>query len=137
MQQVEALAFAHQWISSWNQRDVNAVLSHFADDVQFTSPLAHQLTGTATVSGKSALAAYWQQALAQIQTLQFTLDSVVFDPQAQRLAILYTSRTETRTVRATEIVRFDQNGKIIQAEALYGAPVANSGRVRCQPTQSQ
>lgn len=123
MQQTEALAFAHQWAVEWNKRDVMAVLNRFADDVHFTSPLAHQLMGNATVVGKAALAEYWHQALAQIQSLLFTVDSVVFDPQTQCLAILYISQTETRTVRAAEMMQFDHDGKITKAEALYGAPV--------------
>lgn len=123
MQQAEALAFAQDWAVAWNHRDVQTVLDHFADQVQFTSPLAHQVVGTATVAGKSALADYWHQALARIQTLKFTIDSILFDPQSQRLAILYTSQTEARTVRATEIMQFNEEGKIIQAEAFYGAPV--------------
>jgi ketosteroid isomerase-like protein len=123
MQQAEALAFAHQWAAAWSKRDVVAVLNHFADDVQFTSPIAHQLMGTSTVRGKAALAEYWQQALTQIQQLLFTVESIVFDSQTQRLAIIYISQTETRTVRASEIMQFGEDGKIIKAEALYGAPV--------------
>lgn len=123
MQQADALVFAQQWAAAWSRRDVDAVLDHFADEVQFTSPLAHQLVGTATVIGKPALAAYWNQALERIQTLTFIVDSVVFDPQAQCLAILYISQTDAKTIRATEVVHFGPSGKIIKAEALYGAPV--------------
>jgi hypothetical protein len=126
MQQAEALAFAQQWAAEWSRRDVDAILDHFANEVQFTSPLAHQLVGTATVIGKPALAAYWQQALTQIPTLKFTIDWVVFDAQTQRLAILYISQTEARTIRAAEIMQFDANEKIIRAEALHGAPVTLS-----------
>jgi ketosteroid isomerase-like protein len=31
-------AFANAWVQGWNQRDVEAVLSHYADDVEFQSP---------------------------------------------------------------------------------------------------
>lgn len=123
MQQAEALAFANQWATEWNNRDVMAVLDHFADEVQFTSPLAQKVVGTATVIGKTALADYWHQALAQIQALMFTVESVLFDPQTQHLAIIYISQTETRTVRATEIMQFGDHGKVVKAEAFYGAPV--------------
>jgi hypothetical protein len=33
----EALAWAEQWIDEWNRHDVEAVLAHFADDVEFNS----------------------------------------------------------------------------------------------------
>jgi uncharacterized protein (TIGR02246 family) len=43
MEQEEAAAFARQWVTAWNDRDVEAVLSHFADDAVFTSPLADRV----------------------------------------------------------------------------------------------
>lgn len=124
MQHPEALAFAQQWTEAWSQKNLAAVLQHFADNVQFTSPLAYELLGVATVVGKAVLADYWKQALARIQTLTFTLEYTVFDPQAQVLTIVYISKTEKRTVRATEIMQFDAEGKVIRAEAMYGAPMA-------------
>lgn len=123
MQHAEALAFAQQWTEEWSQKNLEAVLQHFADNVQFTSPLAYELLGVSTVVGKAALADYWKQAMVRIQTLTFTLEYTVFDPQAQALTIVYISKTEKRTVRATEIMQFDTEGKVFQAEALYGAPV--------------
>jgi ketosteroid isomerase-like protein len=32
--------FARRWIAAWNERDVEAVLRHYADDVIVTSPTA-------------------------------------------------------------------------------------------------
>lgn len=134
MQQAEALAFANQWAAEWSRRDVMAVLDHFADEVRFTSPLADKVVGTATVVGKVALANYWQLALNQIELLAFTVDYVMFDSQTQQLAIIYISQTKTKTVRATEIMRFGNSGKIVQAEAFYGAPVsfADYGEIKVE-----
>jgi ketosteroid isomerase-like protein len=39
----EALAFAERWVKEWNDHDIEAVLTHFADDAVFTSPLAERL----------------------------------------------------------------------------------------------
>jgi ketosteroid isomerase-like protein len=38
----EPQRFAEQWISAWNDRDVEAVLTHYAEDVLFTSPTAQR-----------------------------------------------------------------------------------------------
>ena len=43
MNQDKAATFAEQWATDWNSHDIEAVLSHFADDAVFTSPLAGQL----------------------------------------------------------------------------------------------
>jgi hypothetical protein len=50
----------------------------------------------------------------------------MFGPQTQQLAVVYISQTETKTVRATEIMQFGNKGRIVQAKAFYGAPVSFS-----------
>ena len=39
----EATEFADAWLRAWNDHDLDRVLSHFTDDVVFTSPVAAQL----------------------------------------------------------------------------------------------
>ena len=34
--------FAKGWIQAWNQRDLEAVLSHYTEDIEFQSPLVVQ-----------------------------------------------------------------------------------------------
>jgi hypothetical protein len=115
--------FAEDWIAAWSRKDVEAVLAHFAPDVRFTSPRAAATVGTATVVGKAALRAYWQAALAAIETIRFTLDHTVWDPARQELAILYTAAIDDRQLRACEFMRFDPHGLVIEGEAMYGAPL--------------
>ena len=47
---VNADDFAKNWIGAWNSHHIDAILSHYADDVEFTSPfvvrLLNQLDGT-------------------------------------------------------------------------------------------
>jgi ketosteroid isomerase-like protein len=118
-----AAAFAQDWIAAWSRKDVEAVLAHFAPDVRFTSPRAAATVGTATVAGKEALRAYWQAAVAAIQTLRFTLDHTVWDPERQELVLVYTSAIDGRRLRACEFMRFGPAGRIVEAEAMYGAPL--------------
>src|SRR5437016_11418335 len=35
--------FAKGWIQAWNQRDLEAVLSHYTEDIEFQSPLVIKL----------------------------------------------------------------------------------------------
>jgi hypothetical protein len=51
----EAQSWAEQWIEEWNRRDVEAMLAHFADDVEFRSPVAAAVTGDPVVRGRDAL----------------------------------------------------------------------------------
>ena len=70
--------FAAQWVAAWNARDVEAVLSHFADDIVFTSPTAVRFAPESggTVRGKEALRRYWTVALDANPDLHFDLIAV-------------------------------------------------------------
>jgi hypothetical protein len=71
-------SFAREWVQAWNRHDVEAVLAHFHDDIEFTSPVAQRIlpqTG-GVVRGKDALRAYWNAALAQVPDLHFELIGV-------------------------------------------------------------
>ena len=58
--------FAKGWIHAWNQRDLETVLSHYTEDVEFQSPLVVKLLGesSGTVRGKNNLREYFRKALA-------------------------------------------------------------------------
>ena len=74
----EPQGFAEQWISAWNARDVEAVLTLYAEDVLFTSPTAQRVVPDSggTVQGKQALRSYWTQALEGNRDLHFELVGV-------------------------------------------------------------
>ena len=38
MTRTEAVAYAQGWADEWNARDIDAVLTHFDEDVIFSSP---------------------------------------------------------------------------------------------------
>ena len=65
MELPEAEAFARDWIRDWNGRDLEAILSHYAEDVEFQSPLAARILGEglSVVRGKQRLREYFQKAL--------------------------------------------------------------------------
>jgi hypothetical protein len=69
----EAERFAEEWYAAWNARDVERVLSHWADDAVFTSPLAARLVpeSDGTVRGKDALREYWRRGLEAHPDLHF------------------------------------------------------------------
>jgi ketosteroid isomerase-like protein len=116
----DARAFAAQWAGAWNSRDIEQVLAHFHDEVEFTSPTALALMGIPTVRGKGSLREYWTKALARIASLRFTVDRVVWDPDSRELAIIYTSETDGKTRRASENLRFDATGQVVMAEVFHG-----------------
>lgn len=73
--QERALQLAAQWVEAWNAHDLDAILSHYAEDVEFTSPFVVRLTGdpSGTLRGKAALGDYFSRGLAAYPDLRFEL----------------------------------------------------------------
>jgi len=116
--------FAKAWIAAWNARDLEAVLSHYADDAVFVSPRAHQFVGRGRIEGKASLRAYWMVARERISSVRFTLDRAIWNAPSATLTVIYTAALGAEPpVRAVEIMRFRGN-QIVHGEALYGAPTS-------------
>src|SRR3954469_5242257 len=78
MDRATALAFTDAWLQGWNDHNLERILSHYAEDVVFTSPVAAQvLDGSAgIIRGKQALRGYWQEGLRRIPDLRFEVVAV-------------------------------------------------------------
>jgi ketosteroid isomerase-like protein len=67
--QADSRAFAEVWVSEWNRKDVEAMLTHFSDDVVFASPRAEATLGSSRVEGKTKLREYWTRAISRVETV--------------------------------------------------------------------
>lgn len=58
-----------------NTHDLELLVSHYAENVVFTSPVAGQLLAGSdgTIKGKAALRAYWREALRRVPDLRFEI----------------------------------------------------------------
>lgn len=66
---------ASQWVEAWNAHDLDAILSHYAENIEFTSPFVVKLTGdsSGTLHGKAALRDYFSRGLSAYPDLHFDL----------------------------------------------------------------
>ncbi len=115
-----AEAFAHDWVATWNKRDIDGVVSHYAPDAIFISPVAETRTGSPRVTGPEALRAYWAPALAYREFI-FEFERIAWDELALELVLTYRRRTDGKPARAVEFFRFRPDGLVIYGEAMYGA----------------
>jgi hypothetical protein len=117
------MRFAEAWIAAWNRRDVDAVLTHFAEDAQFVSPVARNFVGRPMLRNKKELAHYWRAALERISSLEFELDHASWDERRRELNVVYEANLNGERKRACELMQFDESGRQIRGEALYGAVI--------------
>jgi ketosteroid isomerase-like protein len=117
-QNVDPQTFAEEWITAWNERDLDRILSHYAEKVVFRSPRIVLVTGNATgvVRGIDALRAYWQQALDRNPNLRFELERVYASKDA--ITIAYRNH---RGQSAAETLIFDERGLVMGGLAAYAS----------------
>ncbi|MDP9413078.1 MAG: nuclear transport factor 2 family protein [Pseudomonadota bacterium] len=111
---IDAAQFTQAWIRDWNSHDLEAILSHYADNARFTSPFAKILTGTAVVEGKEGLRAYWSEGLKRRPNLRFELVGQFTGHESA--SIHYTDEAGRHAI---ETMLFDEAGKVIVSTACY------------------
>jgi ketosteroid isomerase-like protein len=100
----DAATFAEEWVRAWNAHDVEAVLAHFHDDVEFTSPVAARFLPETrgAVRGKPALRDYWVHALGLLPDLHFEVIAVY-----RGESVLVINYRNQRGQLVNEVLRFD------------------------------
>ena len=110
--------FARQWVAAWNSHNLDAIMSHYEENVVLTSPVAARILDlpSGTVEGKTALRNYFKQGLNLYPNLLFELLEVMHGLSS--IVICYKNQKGTRTA---EFMEFDKNGKIIRVVANYSS----------------
>jgi hypothetical protein len=113
---MDAQKIAHAWIAAWNSRNLDEILSHYAEEIEFTSPLAARIVPESggIVRGISALRAYWTQGLAANPHLHFTLVEVF--ETVSGVTLLYRNH---RQQLVTESLFFNAQGLVVRSSAAY------------------
>jgi ketosteroid isomerase-like protein len=115
-----AWQIAMDWCEAWNRRDLDAILSHYSDDVVITSPTVVQRFGRldGTLHGKEALRESFAIGL-RAPRLRFELLDVLLGVEG--MLVVY--RRETGALVA-DLMELDGAGKASHVRAYYGAATA-------------
>jgi ketosteroid isomerase-like protein len=110
-----ALKFAEEWVAGWNSHDLERILTHYADDVVFSSPHIIERLGkpSGEVHGKDELRAYWGSGLQGEGDLHFTVEDVRFS--VDTIVINYRNQ---RGHAVAEVLRF-RDGLVIWGCGAY------------------
>ena len=109
-------ALGRTWVEAWNARDLERVLTLYAEDAVITSDRipAMGFDASGTVRGKDALRAYWGKGLGLIPNLHFTVIDVFVSPDSA--VVLYENE---RGKRICEYLRVNDAGLIVQGSANH------------------
>lgn len=113
---VDFARFAEEWIAAWNAHDLERILSHYADDVEFQSPFISKLLGHADgrLSGKAAMRDYFARGLNAYPALKF--EHIMLYPGVSSCVLQYRSVND---LLAAETMEFNIAGQISRALAHY------------------
>ena len=75
----KAREIAEDWISAWNERDIEKILCHYTDELEFVSPLVVSRLGRedGTIRTKRELRDYFLQGIGPGSELYFELLDVL------------------------------------------------------------
>src|SRR5438270_11112044 len=109
---------AEEWYAAWNSHDLERILSHYDEAIEFTSPFAEKLTqdGSGTVAGKAALREYFWRALVAFPDLHFVPERTLLGVGS--VVLCYRS---VRNLRAAEMMLLGPDGRIVRVWAHYAA----------------
>lgn len=118
-------AFADEWLQAWNDRDVEAILAHYTDDIELRSPVAAHLLAdpSGMVVGKALLRDY-------VTTVFHAF------PDKRRLSLQGVCQGVGSLIvqfrfdggEGAELMEFTISGKVCRAIAHFRATAPTDGR---------
>jgi ketosteroid isomerase-like protein len=112
----QAASFAEEWYAAWNSHDLDAILSHYSDEIEFSSPFVAALNDdpSGVVRGKADLRAYFARGLKRFPELRF--EPLETFAGVDSVTLVYVS-VEGR--RAAEVMTLGADNRVVRVEAHY------------------
>lgn len=113
-----ATDFAKDWIRSWNSHDLNAIMEHYANDIEFCSPFIPLLkfNESGIITSRDDLRNYFKIGLGAYPDLKFKLHNVFTG--VNTVTIYYTS---VNGRMAAEVFQLNNNGKAEKVFCNYSS----------------
>ena len=111
-----AWKFAHEWLEAWNKHDIDLIMQHYDDSIEFCSPIVQNVLGDpkGVVQGINNLRDYFSRQLQKFSTLHFQLLDVFTSPQS---IVLYYKIN--RGLLAAEVMLLNREMKATKVYANY------------------
>ena len=111
----EGVELAQKWIEDWNNHDLDAIMSHYAEEVELVSPLAVRILGNpdGKVKGKKALREYFAKGLEVYPELRFDLIKTLIGVES---IVMYYRKDNSLSA---EFVMVNSENLITQVKAHY------------------
>ncbi len=112
----KAAEFAAEWIGSWNNHDLDAILDHYADALEFYSPfiILLKFNDLGRITNKTELREYFKIGLDTYPDLHLILHN--YFEGINTVVLHYTS---VKGRKAAEVFEFNEYGKVVKVYCNY------------------
>lgn len=112
---------ADAWIDAWNAHDLEAIMEHYAEEIEFRADtvVARWERADGTLHGKAELREHFRLGLERAPALRFTLRSFLTCPGGY--ALLYERDNGNLVIDAVEV---DARGLAVRVHAYYASEQA-------------
>ena len=112
----QAREFANDWIDSWNAHDLERIMAHYDESVEYSSIFLLRLTDNqiGTVQGKQSVREYLAKGLAAYPDLHFKLLNVFVGVRS--IVLHYQS---VNNLVAAEVFEINESGLAVRIQCHY------------------
>lgn len=112
----QARAFADSWFAAWNAHDIDAIMAHYDDTIEHSSPFIKRYNNSDDLAliGKPAVRDYFARALQRNPTLRF--DPLFVTTGLQSVLLVYRRMSGDL---AGEVFFLSTSGLILRSVSHY------------------
>jgi hypothetical protein len=112
----ELKAIAEDWITAWNAHDLDRIMSHYADDVEFEANTVVKRWNKpdGKLLGIAELREHFKLGLSLAPQIHFTFEQIFFVPSGY--AVLYRRDNDNQVI---DVVELNEAGKARRVKAFY------------------
>ncbi|MEO1523101.1 MAG: nuclear transport factor 2 family protein [Cyanobacteria bacterium J06633_2] len=116
MTEEQACHFATDWIESWNAHDIDRIMSHYDENVEYSSMFLAQLTENTLgkLQGKGSLKSYFEKGLSAYPNLNFKLLGIFIGVAS--VTVQYES---VKNLIAAEVFELNEHGLVVRVQCHY------------------
>jgi ketosteroid isomerase-like protein len=106
----------NNWLDAWNHHDLDRIMEHYADNIEFTAQtvVTRWARADGKLKGKNELRSHFSKGLALAPDIHFTLEEILSAPSGY--AVLYRRENGNRVLDTVEL---DDSGLAIKVTAYY------------------
>lgn len=113
---METSKFTAEWLNAWNSHNLDAIMEHYSQNIDFVSPIIKQMgiKDEGNISSKNELKEYFSKALQKYPSLNFEFYHEL--QGVHSVVLFYKSVNDSLSA---EYMEFDKEERICKVRAHY------------------